>query len=86
MAHSENLARLDLPAPDEVLDSGDIGCGELLATLPAIFRRLAPGAVLGLINTDHGSPEDLPAWCRMVGHEYLGVRRDDGPLYLIRKR
>jgi len=74
------------PEPDEILDSGDTGCGELLMQLPAIFRRLAPGAVFGLINTDPGTPEDLPAWCRMTGHAYLGVRHGERPLYLIRRR
>jgi TusA-related sulfurtransferase len=50
---------------------------------------MAPGAVLEIRSTDPGVAADLPAWCRMVGHSYLGggagvyhgryfVRRKDG--------
>lgn len=87
MAHPEfPQPAPEFPEPVEILDAGDLGCGELLARFPPIFRRLAPGDVFGLINTDAGTPADLPAWCRMAGHEYLGVRPGDRPMYFVRKR
>lgn len=62
-----------LPEPDAVYDAGSLGCGD--GPLPAIAAALGdmqPGAVLEILSTDPGVAADLPAWCRMVGHEFLG--------------
>ncbi|WBO61932.1 sulfurtransferase TusA family protein [Streptomyces camelliae] len=31
-----------------------------------------PGTVVRVIATDPAAPLDLPAWCHMTGHHYLG--------------
>lgn len=31
------------------------------------------GQILEVISTDEGIKEDIPAWCRLAGYEYLGV-------------
>ena len=67
---------------DALHDAGDMGCGELVL---ALRQRLAqmPGQVLRLTATDAGAPEDLPAWCRMTGHQLLQA---EPPHYWIRAR
>ena len=50
----------------------------LLCPLPVIrtqdtIRRLAPGTVLEVLATDVGTLQDIPAWCRVHGHELLTV-------------
>jgi TusA-related sulfurtransferase len=64
----------EIPAtPDSLYDAGHLGCGD--GPLLAISQRLkamSPGAVLEIRSTDPGVVADLPAWCRMVGHDYLG--------------
>lgn len=35
-----------------------------------------PGTVVHVIATDPAAPLDLPAWCHMTGHHYLGLVRD----------
>ena len=50
----------------------------LLCPLPVIrtqdkIRRLAPGTVLEVLATDAGTLQDIPAWCRVHGHELLTV-------------
>ena len=35
------------------------------------MRTLAPGAVLEVLATDAAVLEDLPAWCRATGHQFL---------------
>lgn len=67
---------------DDVWDAGDMGCGELVL---ALRKRLAamPGRTLKLIATDPGAPEDIPAYCRMTGHE---LRDAQGHAYWIRAR
>jgi tRNA 2-thiouridine synthesizing protein A len=73
-----------LPAADAVLDLGDAGC-EVGGTLQArrLMQGLAVGQVLEIRSTDPATADDVPAWCRLTGHEYLGA---DGPRYFVRKR
>lgn len=67
---------------DETWDAGDLSCGELVLALRT--RLLAmPGRTLKLIATDPGAPVDLPAYCRMTGHE---LRHREGHAYWIRAR
>lgn len=54
------------------VDGGDLGCARLLVLLRARARDLDPGTVVHLTTADPVAPIDLPAWCRMTGHGYLG--------------
>ena len=51
-------------------DAGDLGCGELVIHLRNRLRAM-PGKVLKLIARDPGAPADIPAYCRMTGHQLL---------------
>lgn len=70
-------------AVDATWDAGDMGCGELVLELRFRIQELRGGAVLELTATDPGAPEDLPAWCRMTGHELVESRH---PKYWIRRK
>ncbi|MDZ7640512.1 MAG: sulfurtransferase TusA family protein [Desulfurivibrio sp.] len=37
-----------------------------------------PGQILQVLGTDPGSKNDMPAWCEREGHEFLGIKDDDG--------
>ena len=54
-----------------------------LDEIAAQMRRLAPGQTLEVRATDPSVGGDLPAWCRLVGHELI---TRDGDHYLIRRR
>ncbi len=48
----------------------------LLCPLPVIrtqnrIKELAAGAVLDVVATDPGALHDIPAWCRVHGHEFV---------------
>jgi tRNA 2-thiouridine synthesizing protein A len=58
------------PAFDAFWDAGDMGCGELVMHLSHRLRSI-PGQVLKLLATDSGARADLPAYCRMTGHELV---------------
>jgi len=80
----------DAPAPraDAVCDGGDLDCGSgLLLIIRSAMAPLAAGQVLEVRSRETSVKEDLPAWCRMVGHALLAMR-DDGKQqsYLLRKR
>lgn len=67
------------------LDGGDLGCARLLLLLRHRAASLPDGDVVHLVTTDPVAPIDLPAWCRMTGHTYLGLVPGDGrPTYAVR--
>jgi TusA-related sulfurtransferase len=35
------------------------------------------GEVLEVLSTDKGILEDMPAWCRQTGQEFLGIEEED---------
>lgn len=62
----------------------------LLCPLPVIrtqekIRHLAPGDTLEVLCTDHGVLADIPAWCRIHGHQHLESFERDG-VVVIRLR
>ena len=90
---AEALAALscDIPAQpasllgaDVFYDAGAQGCADgPLDEVAAQLRRLAPGQTLEVRATEPSVANDLPAWCRMTGHELI---THDGDRYLIRRR
>lgn len=55
-----------------VIDGGDRACGELLLHMVGLLRDLEPGQDVRLIATDPAAPVDIPAWCYLTGHHYVG--------------
>ncbi|MCI4428333.1 MAG: sulfurtransferase TusA family protein [Burkholderiales bacterium] len=51
-------------------NAGELSCGDLVLELRQRMR-LAPGKVFRIVALDAGAPSDLPAWCRMTGHQML---------------
>ena len=77
-----------LPDPDDVYDAGALGCGDgPLTFIAARLRGMQPDQVLEIRSTDPGVAADLPAWCRMVGHTFLGGGQDDyAGRYFVRRK
>lgn len=75
-----------LPGEDAyLLRGGDLGCARLIVLLRKASRNLPAGTVVHLETSDPIAPIDLPAWCRMTGHDYLGlVTHEDVPRYGVR--
>lgn len=73
---------------DELL----LDCRGMRCPLPVIelAKRIAEvplGGTLALIADDPAAAADIPAWCRMRGHEYAGTRAATaGTTYLVRRR
>jgi len=56
------------------VDGGDLPLGGgLLALLRPALSLLKPGGQLALISAAPSVAQDLPAWCRVEHHEYLGA-------------
>lgn len=72
----------------KVVDARAMACpGPLLEAKKGI-GSVAVGEILEIQSGDKGSREDIPAWCKKQGHEYLGVVEKDGydSLYVKRKK
>ncbi|OLS38379.1 sulfurtransferase TusA family protein [Bacillus sp. MRMR6] len=70
-----------------VCDGGDLDCGSgLLLIIKKTMDPLSNGQILEVKSRERTVAEDLPAWCRMVEHEYLGSEPGSNTTrYFIRK-
>ncbi|HFD79824.1 MAG TPA: sulfurtransferase TusA family protein [Gammaproteobacteria bacterium] len=57
----------------------------LLCPLPVIrtqerVEQMGAGECLQVLCTDPGAVHDIPAWCRVHGHEVIEIDRQDGEI------
>ena len=57
--------------PDQVLDLGEVGCGQLVMELMLAMNDIAPGQTLLVTAYDPSAAGDIAAWCRMTGNTLL---------------
>ncbi|MGB3210711.1 MAG: OsmC family protein [Desulforhopalus sp.] len=70
---------LSTVTPDAVFDGGDLDCGSGLILL--IREHMLKTPIKGILEMRSREPTvaaDLPPWCRMSGHEFLGHEAGDG--------
>jgi tRNA 2-thiouridine synthesizing protein A len=68
---------MDKIEANEMLD-----CYGLLCPMPIIqasqkIKSMKIGEVLEVVSTDKGIKEDMPAWCRQTGQEFLGIEEEE---------
>lgn len=69
-----------------VVDARGTSCpGPILAAKKGI-PAVANGAVMEVMATDSGTLKDLPAWCKKMGHDFLGVIEEPGYLRLFLRK
>ncbi len=67
--------------PDVIFDGGDLDCGSgLILLLRENMIKTPIGGILEMRSREPTVAGDLPPWCRMAGHEYLG--KEDGKRYI----
>ena len=74
------------------MNAEELDCRGLRCPLPVIrlskgIEDVAVGGCLAVVADDPAARSDVPAWCRMRGHEYVGEEAaDDGtPRYVVRR-
>ncbi|GAA2229115.1 MULTISPECIES: sulfurtransferase TusA family protein [Kitasatospora] len=72
------------PRPDITVDGTGLLCVALLLRLRAAIDGAPAGTIVHVIATDPAAPLDLPAWCHMTGHTYLGPLDDEQRLFALR--
>jgi tRNA 2-thiouridine synthesizing protein A len=65
-------------ATPETLDCRGQRCPLPVIGLARRLTDLPVGAVLRVLADDPAAAVDIPAWCRMRGHEYVGSVEADG--------
>lgn len=58
--------------PVEVLDCLGQRCPLPVIALARRLPELPPGTVIRVLADDPAAANDIPAWCRMRGQEFLG--------------
>jgi TusA-related sulfurtransferase/uncharacterized OsmC-like protein len=83
---SEEL-KLDSIIPDHVFDCGDLDCGSgLVLLIRENMKKVPVGGIMEMRSNEPTVCDELPPWCRMVGHDYLGFAGDlQKARYFIRK-
>ncbi len=59
----------------------------MLCPMPVIrtqnfVAKLPPGDTVDVLCTDPGALHDIPAWCRIHGHEIIGTQEQDDKLMI----
>lgn len=71
------MARLSEP-----LDARHLICPMPVIRTQEHIQGLAPGDELDVLATDPGALHDIPAWCRVHGHEVLTTSEDTGEVVI----
>lgn len=74
-----SLIDLEHVQPDHVFDGGDLDCGSgLVLLIRENMQRVPKGGILEMRSREPTVADDLPPWCRMSGHTYLGALVEPG--------
>ena len=69
-------------------EKSTLDCQRLLCPMPVIrvqdhVATLKAGDVVEAICTDPGVVNDIPAWCRINGHEVIEIREDEDDFIVV---
>ena len=69
------------------LDCLGMVCPAPIIELARRIEDVATGELVGVVASDAAARYDVPAWCRMTGHEYAGeeTAADGVPRYVVRR-
>ncbi|MFD6448612.1 sulfurtransferase TusA family protein [Promicromonospora sp. NPDC060204] len=59
---------------DTLVDARGLRCPLPVIRLAAAAKGLPAGTELTVLSTDPAAKHDVPAWCRMRGHEHVGTQ------------
>jgi tRNA 2-thiouridine synthesizing protein A len=68
------------------VDARGLRCPAPVIALARAITDVLVGDEVAVLADDPAAATDVPAWCRMRGHEYLGAQAlDRGTQYLVRR-
>jgi tRNA 2-thiouridine synthesizing protein A len=74
--------------PDLVLDCRGMRCPLPVIELARRISEVEVGGVIAVAADDPAAATDIPAWCRLRKHDYVGAGDpvDGIPSFLVRRR
>lgn len=63
---------------DAILDTLGLYCPMPIVKTAKKIKDLKIGQVLEVVSDDEGIKEDMPAWCRRTGNEFLRIEEGEG--------
>jgi tRNA 2-thiouridine synthesizing protein A len=69
------------PAPT-VLDARGLLCPLPVIKTQKCIKDLPEGALLDVVATDPGTLRDIPAWCRVHGHELVDSQQRNREIWI----
>ena len=70
--------------PDLTVDGTGLLCVTLLLRLVKRIDGARPGTLVHVIAPDPAAPLDLPAWCHLTGHAFVGPVPGRRQVYAVR--
>ncbi|NQU13312.1 MAG: sulfurtransferase TusA family protein [Desulfobacteraceae bacterium] len=64
--------------PDETLDCRGLSCPMPVLKTKKAINKMKSGQILEILGTDPGTKNDMPAFTKRAGHEYLGDKDEEG--------
>ncbi len=63
---------------DAILDTLGLYCPMPIVKTAKKIKDLKIGQILEVVSDDEGIKEDMPAWCRRTGNEFLRIEKEEG--------
>jgi tRNA 2-thiouridine synthesizing protein A len=83
---SSSVEELKSIASPVVVDARGVSCpGPILAAKRQI-AGVTVGNVMEVMATDSGTLKDIPAWCKKMGHDFLGSFEEAGSIHLFLRK
>ena len=71
---------------DQTLDCVGLYCPLPIVKTAEKIKKLKVGEVLEVVADDKGIRQDMPAWAKVTGHEFLGIEEKDGEIKVYVKK
>ena len=70
---------------EETLDARNLLCPLPVIRTQDRVETMSSGDTLRVLCTDHGVKNDIPAWCRINGHQVISIEEEDGQIVVTVK-
>jgi len=81
-----NTEELNALKVDKVVDARGTACPGPLLEAKRGMADVSQKGIMELLSSDEGTNDDIPLWCKKVGHEYLGNIEEAGHWRLFIRR
>ena len=80
---AEELSELNV---SKVVDARGTACPGPLLEAKRGMAEVPKNEIMEVLSSDEGTNDDIPMWCKKVGHEYLGNIEEAGHWRLFVRR